>query len=177
MTVIWITGLSGSGKTTIAKRLLEKSRLKSTCCILLDGDEIRKALSIEANQSENISKEDRINIAFKYSKLAQLFEHQGCIVIVATISLFKDIHDWNRKNLIDYIEIFLDVPIKDLINRDPKGIYKAFLKGDLRNIAGLDVDIDLPESPDLRLKCTFDTPEQSAQKILEFLKLKKNIEF
>ena len=174
MTVIWITGLSGSGKSTITKQISAKLNERNVKCVILDGDEVREVLSMCSKGSSNVAKQDRIDLALRYSKLAKLLESQGHIIIVATISLFKEIHEWNRKNLSDYIEIFIDVSKQDLIERDPKGIYKALLNGTASNVAGFDLDVDLPERPDYVLKYNGDTPEQSAQKVLTFLKTRQD---
>lgn len=174
MTVIWITGLSGSGKSTITKKVVERLNEKEIKCVILDGDEVRQVLSMNSQGSCNVEKRDRIELAFMYSKLAKLLESQGHIIIVATISLFKEIHAWNRKNFMDYIEIFIDVSKQDLIKRDPKGIYKALLNGEASNVAGFDLEVDLPERPDYVLKYGGETPEQSAQKLLDFLKSRQN---
>jgi len=115
--VLWITGFSGSGKTTLAKALLPHLGPKA---ILLDGDELREVLGV-ANCC--FEPEDRLRLAFTYARLARMLARQGCRVVVATISLFHAVHDWNRGHLPNYLEILLDVPEDERRRRDPKGLY------------------------------------------------------
>lgn len=170
MTVIWITGLSGSGKSTIAKALVNNLNKSGKNCILLDGDEIREVLSMSAGQSSNINKSDRKQLALRYSKLSALLSSQGHVVVVATISLFDEIHAWNRVNIENYIEIFLDVPNEELIKRDAKGIYKGYLEGKVKNVAGFDLEVEFPRFPNYILCYDGEGPEQSTKKLIEFLR-------
>ena len=80
------------------------------------------------------------------------------LYLIATISLFHDIHEWNRKNLPDYFEVYLKVPIEELRKRDPKGIYKSFDEGKLNNVAGIDLKIDEPKNPDWLIDFKFNQP-------------------
>lgn len=138
--VIWITGLSGSGKTTLAKALQKEI----PGSILLDGDELREALGA-ANQGFDV--ESRKNLAKTYARLAGLLARQGFIVLVATISLFHELHAWNRENLPNYLEVFLDVSEEERRKRDPKGLYAA----NVPNMAGKQTKAEFPEHPHLRL--------------------------
>ena len=138
--VFWITGLSGAGKTTLA-RALQRALPGS---LLLDGDELREALGAEAR---GFDAESRRQLAQSYARLAGLLARQGATVIVATISLFHELHAWNRANLPGYVEIFLDVPEELRRRRDPKGLYAA----NVRHMAGGEVKAELPLAPHLRL--------------------------
>jgi len=146
--VYWITGLSGAGKTTLGSFLTKSLRDIGKNVIFLDGDVLRECLDIAYNNSRS----DRLNLALKYSKLSRMLASQGATVVIATISLFKEVHKWNRENIEDYIEIFLDVPISELINRDPKGLYKKALSGEIKNVAGLDMNVDYPSKPNFHMK-------------------------
>ena len=138
--VLWITGLSGSGKTTLAKEVYRILKSRNLPVILFDGDELREIFKSKSIQ--NYSREERMDFAMKYSKLCLQVSKQGLIVIIATISLFKKIHDWNRDNIPNYFEVFLKVPLDELKRRDVKGIYKSFDKGELTDVAGLDLKIE-----------------------------------
>ena len=138
--VFWITGLSGAGKTTLAKAL-QKAVPGS---LLLDGDELREALGSE---SRGFDAESRRQLALSYARLAGLLARQGATVIVATISLFHELHAWNRANLPGYMEIFLDVPEAVRRRRDPKGLYAA----NVPHMTGREVKAELPLAPHLRL--------------------------
>lgn len=138
--VFWITGLSGAGKTTLA-RALQRALPGS---LLLDGDELRAALGSE---TRGFDAESRRQLALSYARLAGLLARQGATVIVATISLFHELHAWNRANLPGYVEIFLDVPEEVRRKRDPKGLYA----GNAVNMAGAEVKAELPLDPHLHL--------------------------
>ena len=151
--LVWITGLSGSGKSTIAQSLTALLKKKGMKVILLDGDEIRNILVPIREQEQSYTKNERIKLAIQYSKLGNLLVKQGFMVIIATISLFKEVHIWNRKNIKGYFEVYLKVPLEELQRRDPKKIYSRFNAGELKNVAGLDLDIDEPRSPDWVVSC------------------------
>ena len=142
--VVWITGLSGAGKTTLAEKISSDLRSSGWTVVLLDGDVLREALGIEMQHNT----EDRLALAKKYSRICQMLASQGFIVVIATISLFREIHYWNRQNLPGYIEIFLKVPMSELKRRDPKGIYEKFQNGKVKNVSGLDLPVDEPLNAD-----------------------------
>ncbi len=113
--------------------------------ILLDGDDLRSVLGVP---SSDFSREERLRLAFVYADLCRYLASQGAVVVIATIALFKEIHTWNRENLPNYYEVFLDVPLSVLKDRDSKGLYERFSKGEIRNVAGLDFEVDFPSNPD-----------------------------
>lgn len=155
--VIWITGLSGSGKTTLAKALQKK--LPGS--VLLDGDELRQALGCG---DYGFDVESRKNLAKTYSRLALLLASQGFTVLVATISLFHDLHAWNRENLPGYFEVFLDVPEDIRRKRDPKKLYAS----NASQMAGREIKAELPANPHLRLS-EKQSLEESARTILKMM--------
>lgn len=144
--VIWITGLSGAGKTTLAHEIVDRLQLNNYPAIMLDGDTLREIFA--ANNSETYSRENRVSLALRYSKLCEMLVSQGITVVIATISLFREVHAWNRVNLPGYFEVYLKVPVQELRRRDPKGIYRRFDAGELSNVVGLDLPIDEPEAAD-----------------------------
>lgn len=146
---IWITGLSASGKTTLAKAIAARLREDGKPVVLLDGDELRGVLAAE--DARHHDRQARLDLAFRYARLCKLLAEQGFLVVIATISLFKEIHAWNRENLPGYLEVFLDPPMRELRKRDPKGIYARYDSGEILNVAGLDLLVDKPENPDLRI--------------------------
>ena len=149
--VIWITGLSGAGKTTLSKDLGNRLKKNGIPCILLDGDIIRSIFS-EDKDERDYTYESRKRMAIKYSRLSLILASQGYCVITSVIGMFKEIYSWNKKNLPGYYEIFLDIPICELKKRDPKGIYKNFALGKITNVAGLDLKIQKPTCSDLQIK-------------------------
>lgn len=142
--VLWITGLSGAGKTTLARALLPHL----SGAVLLDGDELRTVLDA---QHRGFDRESRKNLALIYARLAGLLARQGLTVVVATISLFHEVHAWNRENLPNYLEIFLNVAEEERRHRDPKGLYAAEASGVVRHMAGCETAVDLPLAPHLVL--------------------------
>lgn len=143
--VIWITGLSAAGKTTLGRLVVKALRGRGEAAVLMDGDELREALASTSNHSASA----RLELAHKYSRLARLVASQGVTVVVSTVALFHEIHRWNRENLPGYFEVYLKVSIDELRRRDPKGIYCRYDQGELKNVAGLDMKVDEPERPDL----------------------------
>ena len=149
--VIWITGLSGSGKTTISKILKKKISAFNNRVIHLDGDELRNCASTIIIKN-SFSKTYRKKIGLFYAKLANIIANQNYIVIISVMALQKEVHLWNKKNISNYYDIMLDVPIKELQSRDPKGIYKKYSKGKIKNLYGLDLDYDKPKKPWMLIK-------------------------
>ena len=169
--VFWITGLSSAGKTTLPKLLTDNLRSKNLSVVMLDGDELRSALKIDSN----FTGDERLDLAFKYSRLSKLISSQGVNVVVGTIALFKEIHLWNRKNIPGYFEIYLRVPLSERRRRDPKEIYKRYYSGELQNVAGLDLAIDEPTNPDLVIDFSKGlTPEKSLKMVINNFNNKLN---
>ena len=146
--VIWITGLSGAGKSTLAHELVASLRASGDVVVMLDGDELREVFGAVSVNLKNHSREARLALAIQYAYLCRILAHQGMTVVIATISLFKEVHVWNRAKLPGYFEVYLKVPVEELRRRDPKGIYRRFDAGELTDVAGLDVPIDEPEAAD-----------------------------
>ncbi len=149
--VIWITGLSGAGKTTVAEQLTLRIRGGGLQPILLDGDSLRDLFKNIELIHETYNREARIKLALKYGHLCKTLSSQGFTVIIATISMYDEIYAWNRTNLPNYFKIYLKVPLKELRRRDPKKIYQRYDAGELNNVAGLDLQIDEPLEPHVTL--------------------------
>jgi len=160
---VWITGISGAGKSTLALELTRRLRASGQATVMLDGDELR---TVFGASGQSHRREARLALAMQYAKLCQIIARQGVTVVIATISLFREVHAWNRQNLPDYFEVYLKVPIDELRRRDPKGIYRAFDAGLLRSVAGLDLQVDEPNSADLIFEFTpGQTPAALADKL------------
>ena len=158
--VYWITGLSGSGKTTIARLVVEKFGERRP--VLLDGDELRDVFG----GGFGYSREDRLRLAMVYSRLCRALAAQGFDVVIATIAMYSDIRGWNRSNIRNYFEIYLRVPVEVLASRDPKGLYARARRGEVRDVMGIDLTFDEPEHPHLVIDnfgaCT---PQQAADAV------------
>lgn len=145
--LFWITGLSGSGKTTFAHILLDKLNAAKQKTVLIDGDVIREIFGNEVDYSC----EARLKMAYKYSHLANFLVKQDLNVVCSTISLFHEIQEYNRTNIKNYIEIFVKTEMSELIKRDSKAIYSRAFNGKLRDVVGVDIKAEFPQSPDLIL--------------------------
>lgn len=145
--VIWITGLSGAGKSTLAREVTARLRNSGRPVILLDGDELREVFGATSNKTDH-GRDRRLALAMQYAHLCRIIASQGVLVVIATISMFREVHAWNRIYLPNYFEVYLKVPVEELRRRDPKGIYRRFDAGELANVAGLDLPVDEPEAPD-----------------------------
>ena len=176
--VIWVTGLSGAGKTTLAQEITNTMRANGERVVILDGDELRSILTPKASGTQNHTRKERLSLAMQYARLSGVIATPGVTVVVATISLFNEIQEWNRANLPGYFEVYLKVPIDELRRRDPKGIYSRFDSGDLKNVAGLDLSIDEPKSPDFTVEFLQNySVSAAADNILKKLKIKeKNVQ-
>lgn len=146
--VLWITGLSGAGKSTLARELAARLRAMGQPVVVLDGDELREVFGAVAANARNHGREGRLALAMQYAHLCQIIARQDLTVVIATISLFHEVHAWNRANLPGYFEVYLKVPLEELSRRDPKGLYRRFREGDVRHVAGLDMLVDEPLAAD-----------------------------
>lgn len=146
--VYWITGLSGAGKTTIGNRLYYELKQKMDNVVLLDGDVLKQIVGEELGYSEN----DRRKRAYRYAKICKMLADQDIIVICCTIAMYDEVREWNRKNNKAYVEVYLDVPMEVLVERNQKGLYSRYREGEVANIAGIDVKVEFPRSSDLVIK-------------------------
>ena len=145
--VVWIIGLSGAGKTTLANEVVAHVRRVQRNVVLFDGDMIREVF---ANDLGHTMKDRRTN-ARRICQLGKLLDDQGIDVVCAILSLFPESRSWNRENLKNYYEIFIDTPMKDLVQRDYTGLYGRFNSGEIRDVAGMDIEFPLPENADLTI--------------------------
>ena len=122
--VIWITGLSGAGKTTVAAALDQCLGERGLIPILLDGDILRNLFKSTNEIGKTYNREARIKLALKYAHLCKTLSSQGFTVIIATISMYNESYAWNRTNLVNYFEIYLKMTLKELRRRDPKKLPK-----------------------------------------------------
>jgi len=146
--VIWFTGLSASGKSTIANKLdveLNKRGLKT---YILDGDNLRMGL----NKDLGFSPESRKENIRRISEVAKLFADSGTIVMTAFISPYREDRDSARDVIgSDYVEVFVNTPIEECIKRDPKGLYKKAIAGEIKGFTGIDSPYEEPLSPEISL--------------------------
>ena len=151
--VVWITGLSGAGKSTIARRVQAVLFEAGTSAIVLDGDAVRAAVGDPMCGHDPAS---RLANAYRVSRLATLVAEQGVPVVVATMSLFHEIHEWNAAHMPGYFEVFLRVPIAVLRSRDPKGLYRLLETHQTQHVGGIDFEVEEPRRPDLIIDNSID---------------------
>ena len=144
--VIFLTGLSGSGKTTIAKALVEKYKKKGVVPVLLDGDEIRKVIH-QTGFDEESRKKHNLNVGY----MASLLESQGNVVIVSLISPYIDTRNEIRIMCKNFIEVHVCTDIKVCIQRDPKGLYAKAIAGEIKDFTGISAPYYPPENPEVLL--------------------------
>ena len=165
--LLWFTGLSGSGKSTIANAVDALLFARDNHTYLLDGDNVRHGL----NGDLSFSDEDRIENIRRISEVAKLFVDSGLIVSTAFISPFASDRQMAREKLAagSFIEVFIDTPIEVCEQRDPKGLYKKARAGEIKDFTGIDSGYDIPESPEIHVKTAEKNIEECAQQIVDFL--------
>ena len=163
--VVWITGLSGSGKTTVAKYIIKKSIDTHPNMVMLDGDVVREIFNNDLGHEQK----DRIVQIKRLQNLSLFLEKQNQIVIVSALYSSPQLLKWNRRNFKNYFEIFLNAPLEVVKKRDPKMIYKNYNLGKEKNIVGIDIAWHKPKNPDIEIKIKQST---SLEEIMDLI-LKK----
>lgn len=162
--VIWLTGLSGSGKTTIADKLVATLSEKNIKSVKLDGDEIRNAIKLHGFD-EDSRKKHNLNVGY----IASLFEKQGNIVIVSLISPYKDVRDEVRTMCQRFLEVYLSTDLDTCIARDPKGLYQKAISGEIKDFTGISAPYEAPVNPELNINTATLDVDKSVSKILALL--------
>ena len=164
----WVTGLPGAGKTTLAGQLADRMASRGRAVIRLDGDRLREILG----GRHGCGQSDRHALAQIYARLCRELSDQGMDVVCATVSMFSDVRAWSRANIVRYREIYLAAPIAVLARRRPKGLYAAALAGRIRNVPGVDLAVETPERPDVRIDDDGSkTPDEVAAELFRHLNL------
>ena len=165
--VLWFTGLSGAGKSTIANIVAKKLHRMNRHSFLLDGDNVRHGL----NKDLGFTEADRIENIRRVGEVAKLMADAGLIVVTAFISPFRAERQMVREMMPEgeFIEVHIDTPLSVAEERDVKGLYKKARSGELKNFTGIDSPYEAPESPEIRIDTTTMTPEEAADYILERL--------
>lgn len=165
--LLWFTGLSGSGKSTIANLVEKKLHRMNRHSFLLDGDNVRHGL----NRDLGFTEADRIENIRRVGEVAKLMSDAGLIVITAFISPFRVEREMVRGMLPEgeFIEVFIDTPLAEAEKRDVKGLYKKARAGQLKNFTGIDSPYEAPENPEIRIDTTAMTPEEAADLIIDRL--------
>ncbi len=165
--VLWFTGLSGAGKSTIANLVERKLARMNRHTFLLDGDNVRHGL----NRDLGFTDADRVENIRRVGEVARLMTDAGLIVITAFISPFRAEREMVRRMLAEgeFVEVFIDTPLAEAERRDVKGLYAKARKGQLKNFTGIDSPYEAPEQAELRIDTAALTPEQAADRIVDYL--------
>ena len=166
--VLWFTGLSGSGKSTIANIIEQKLHKLGKHTYLLDGDNVRHGL----NKDLGFTDVDRVENIRRISEVSRLMVDAGLITIVSFISPFKSERKMARElvEIDEFIEIYVDTSIEECENRDPKGLYKKARSGKLKNFTGIDSNYEIPSSPEIILETKIKSAEELADEVILYLK-------
>lgn len=177
--MIWLTGLSGSGKSTIAIALERELFRLGFLCRILDGDNIRSGI----NNNLGFTESDRIENIRRIAEVGKLFIDSGIITISAFISPNNNIRNLARSIIgeNDFVEVFVSTPLEVCEDRDVKGLYKKARLGEIKNFTGISAPFEKPENPDVEIDTTSLTVEESVNKIMEvilpLISTKKNQEW
>lgn len=169
--VLWFTGLSASGKSTVADKVYELLGSKGLKIERLDGDVVRENLS-----NLGFSKEDRDANIKRVGFVANLLSRNDVIVVASFITPYKEHRKQLRESVNNYIEVFVNAPLKVCESRDPKGLYKKARTGEIENFTGIGDPYEEPTSPDIELNTDTENVEESVAKVIDYLKLQKLID-
>lgn len=163
--VLWFTGLSGTGKSTLAGLVGDQIARRGLHVERLDGDEVRKHLS----RGLGFSKEDRDENIRRIGYVAGVVERCGAVAIVAAISPYRAVRDEIRRSVEHFVEVHVDCPLSVLSERDPKGLYKRALAGELKGFTGIDDPYEVPTAAELHLRTDGESPAESAARVVTHL--------
>lgn len=169
--IVWLVGMSGAGKSTIGRHLHTAMKADNPATVLVDGDEIRGIFRQDQGEAD-YSVAGRRKNARRIQEMCRWLDRQDMDVVCCILSVFRDTLAWNRETYSDYFEVFVDAPFDDLVERNPKNLYKLALSGQTRNVVGVDIEFEPPESPDMHLvnPRPFRPPEDMASQILSALR-------
>ena len=164
---VWFTGLSGAGKSTVAEMLYHEFQARQMKTEILDGDVVRQNLS----KGLGFSKEDRDTNVLRIGFVAELLTRNGVATICCPISPYKETRDQVRAAIGEFVEVYVHATLDELTqNRDPKGLYKKALAGEIKGFTGVDDPYEVPEHPELVLDTMVESPEGSLQRTLTKLR-------
>ena len=162
----WFTGLSGSGKSTISEIVVPELQARGLRVEVLDGDVVRMNLS----KGLGFSKEDRDTNILRIGWVAEVLVRNGVVAVVSAISPYEEARETNRQNIGDFVEVFVKASVNEIAeHRDPKGLYKKALAGEIDNFTGVSDPYEDPSNPELTIDTENCTPEEAAQQVIDKL--------
>ena len=172
--LMWFTGLSGSGKSTIANGLETKLQEQGIKTYTLDGDNIRKGI----NNDLSFSPDDRTENIRRIAEIANLMIDAGLVVLAAFVSPYKKDRDNIKKIVkdVNFVEVYINTSVEECERRDVKGLYKKARAGEIKNMTGISAPYEAPENPDIEINTEKETIEQAVEKILKHIKPKLKLE-
>lgn len=171
--IVWITGISGSGKTTIAQGIIKKYKNFLPQLVNIDGDVVRELFG----KNQSYDEKSRIIQIKRIQKICKFLELQKLIIIVSALYCNKDLMRWNRKNFNNYYEIYINASLDIVKKRDPKKLYKKYYDGKEKNIVGIDIKWNSPVNYDLKIDMREDTRlENIIEKITSKLDIFKELD-
>ena len=165
--LMWFTGLSGSGKSTIANVVEQELHRKGIKTYTLDGDNIRKGI----NSDLSFAPEDRTENIRRIAEIANLMVDSGTVVLAAFVSPYKKDRE-NIKNIVkgvNFVEVFVNTSLEECERRDVKGLYKKARAGEIKNMTGISAPYEAPENADIEIKTEEETLEQAVSKIIDYI--------
>ena len=154
--IIWLVGLSGSGKTTIGREIYKLWKPLAPNTVMVDGDDVRRILGHDSDPA-NYTVEGRYENARRIVEICRRLDQQGINVICCILCIFEDIMEQNRERYSDYFQVYLDAPIELLQERDPKGLYHRVVKGNEKNVVGIDIPFSPPQHSDMVISMNKET--------------------
>jgi adenylyl-sulfate kinase len=168
---LWFTGLSGAGKTTLARAVEAVLRERGMKVELLDGDIVRQNLS----KGLGFSKEDRDTNIKRIGFVCKLLTRNGVVAIASAISPYREVRDFVRQDIGSFVEVYVKCPLETLMQRDVKGLYKKALTGEIANFTGVSDPYEEPINADVVVDTSLETPEQSLAKIMAKLEERRYV--
>lgn len=149
--VIWLIGLAGSGKTTIGKELAALMRRRKRSVVVLDGDAFRAVCGNDLGHDIAGRREN----GWRMARFCAFLDAQGIDVVCCILSLFEEQREWMRQAASKYVEVYIEVDMSELVRRDQKGLYSQALRGEISNVAGVDLPFPPPKAPDVVLQNSY----------------------